>query len=548
MDVEQILHALISFPSVSQHSNMEITDHVARTLRGMNPNEVEQLQYRDSEGELKACCAARWGDGPGGLAYFGHTDVVPADDWQGPGGDPFLATTRDGRVYGRGACDMKGSLAMAMAAAKARSASQFQHPLYLAFTADEEIGYAGARHLAENSAIYREMTQGQPKAIIGEPTNLRVVHAHKGTLLWRIIARGRAAHSSTGMGRNANLQMIPFLTELKTLYDDAEQDPQWRDERFHPSTLTMNIGLSDHTRAINITAPISVCTVYVRPAPDMDITPFQNRMREVAEDFGLEFLVERRGAPLWTDPDSAFVQEALAVTETAQAETVCYGTDGCELTALKQKIVWGPGDIAQAHTADEWIELRQLQRGVQLVWQDDRSLVSDMSDSRSDQDPDQVGAHPVHLRQAHREDAARVHAFLRPFMRQRIILRRDEHDIQWLTRHGFVAEAGDDLIGFAAVEVYSRKLAELQCLAVSQAYRGLGLGKQLVELCVQRARDLHVVELMAITASDNLFRDCGFDYSLPNQKKALFINTTGDQDHEDEDDSSSLDGLGAEER
>jgi acetylornithine deacetylase len=357
---------LISFPSVSQHSNVEITEHIARSVRGMNPSRLEQLEYRDSDGERKACCVARWGEGSGGLAYFGHTDVVPADDWSGPGGDPFLAVVDGDRIYGRGACDMKGSLAMALAAAQARHGAEFRHPLYLAFTADEEIGYAGARHVAEHSEIFREMVQGQPRAIIGEPTKLRVVHAHKGTQLWRIIARGRAAHSSTGLGRNANLQMIPFLTELKSFYDEAELDPLWKDDRFQPPTLTMNIGLSDRTRAINITPPISVCTVYVRPAPGMDVTPLQNRIRETAEDFGLEFFVERRGSPVWTDPNSEFVRDALALTGCQAAETVCYGTDGCELTALKNMILWGPGDIAQAHTADEWIAVHQLRRGTQL--------------------------------------------------------------------------------------------------------------------------------------------------------------------------------------
>lgn len=135
----------------------------------------------------------------------------------------------------------------------------------------------------------------------------------------------------------------------------------------------------------------------------------------------------------------------------------------------------------------------------------------------------------IEIRQALPSDAAAIHALMRPYVAQRQLFERSEGEIVELTRHGFVAIKSPDrpsdtaiCIGFAAVEIYSTKLAELQCLAVHHDYQGGGIGRQLVQQCVQRARDLDVMEVMAISSSEPFFRSCGFDFSLPDQKKALF--------------------------
>ena len=132
------------------------------------------------------------------------------------------------------------------------------------------------------------------------------------------------------------------------------------------------------------------------------------------------------------------------------------------------------------------------------------------------------------FRQAVPGDAEAVHALMRPYVMQSRVRGRTEAEIIELTRHGFVAtKAGKDqgeprLVGFAAVEIYSTKLAELQCLAVHHEHQGDGIGKKLVSLCVDRARDLGVMEVLAISSSEDFMRACGFDFSLPNQKKAMF--------------------------
>lgn len=125
-------------------------------------------------------------------------------------------------------------------------------------------------------------------------------------------------------------------------------------------------------------------------------------------------------------------------------------------------------------------------------------------------------------RQATREDAERIAALMDPDVRARKLLRRTPEELADLTRHGFVAEHLGDLVGFCAVEVYSRKMAEIQCLVVQSSHRTQGIGRHLVQLCVSRARELGVLEVMAITSSEDFLRGCGFDYSLPDQKRAMF--------------------------
>lgn len=121
------------------------------------------------------------------------------------------------------------------------------------------------------------------------------------------------------------------------------------------------------------------------------------------------------------------------------------------------------------------------------------------------------------------EDLADVQAFLMPFMDGEKLLRRTSIQLELMLKHGFKAVSGDRIVGFCALEIYSKKLAELQCLAVDNDFRRNGVGRELVRHCIERAREEKVLELMAISSSDEMFKACGFDYSLPNQKRALFI-------------------------
>lgn len=132
----------------------------------------------------------------------------------------------------------------------------------------------------------------------------------------------------------------------------------------------------------------------------------------------------------------------------------------------------------------------------------------------------------VSLRDATVDDFAIVAEFLQPFVEDESLLPRSEAELLMLLRHSFIAElqnaGATEIVGFAAVEIYSRKLAEVQCLAVHRDQQGKGIGRKLVQKCLERARRENVLELMAISASDTFLMQCGFDYSLPNQKRALF--------------------------
>jgi len=356
---------LVAFESISPLSNVAVTDYAQSELERLG-FVTERIEYDDRNGVRKACVVARKGSGTGGMAYFGHTDVVPADPWFSTEHGPFEPTVVGDRLYGRGSCDMKGSIACMLAAAEQFSTSDLKHPIFITCTADEEIGYRGASEVAERSELFREMVEGKANGIIGEPTELEVVYAHKGVVGLVATSRGRAAHSSTREGLNANLAMIPYLVEMKAIHDEAETDRSWQNDEFNPPTLTWNIGVNDHTKAVNITPPQSVCTVYFRHMPGQDEQILIDRSRRAAETNGLEFEVRVHGSPLYTDPKSNFVQEVVQLAERAAPKTVSYGTDGAKLGALDKLLLFGPGSIAQAHTHDEWIALEQLERGTEM--------------------------------------------------------------------------------------------------------------------------------------------------------------------------------------
>ncbi|HLJ11528.1 MAG TPA: M20 family metallopeptidase [Planctomycetaceae bacterium] len=365
MNALEFARRLVSFDSVSRRSNVAVTDFAQQILEELG-FETERLQYADAQGVSKACVVAKKGPGSGGLAYFGHTDVVPADPWLFREHGPFEPTVKDGRLYGRGSCDMKGSIACMWAAAAKFSADRLKRPIYVTCTADEEIGYGGAQEVARKSRLYREMVAGDSHGIVGEPTRLEVVYAHKGTYGFTAVSHGRAAHSSTNQGINANLAMIPFLAEMKAIHDELQRDPAWQNAEFDPPGVSWNIGINDHTAAVNITPPQSICTVYFRPMPGQDAETLIARARAAAERCGVEFQRGHSGRPLYVDPASPFVQSVLRLAGKDRPRTVAYGTDGAMLGDLKNILVLGPGDIAQAHTHDEWIDLAQLDLGTSL--------------------------------------------------------------------------------------------------------------------------------------------------------------------------------------
>lgn len=359
-----LLQALIRFPSVSSTSNVAINQHIAGQLERLGFS-VSIENYHDPDGTQKSNLIATRGVGPAGLAYFCHTDVVPVDAWTGPG-DAFDPVLESNRLYGRGSCDMKGSLVAMLTAIAQLSPHRQTAPIHVICTADEEIGFVGAKSLVATSPRYRELVRSQPLAIVGEPTSCEVVHAHKGIYGFRIISRGRAAHSSTRDGINANVAMVPMLVELLRLQQLSEADPSLQDPRFDPPTLSWNFGVSDHARATNVVPAKSEAWVSLRTMPTIDGELLVTAAREKAHSLGLEFKREKGGGFVWIDPQTPAVRAMCEVARCLEPKTVCYGTDGGEFTELEKLVICGPGDIAEAHTSDEFLSLEQLDRGIDL--------------------------------------------------------------------------------------------------------------------------------------------------------------------------------------
>ena len=364
LDVLKLTKEFVAYPSESQTSNVEVTQHAAGVLDKLGFT-IEEVPYTDAAGVAKLSIIGKLGKGSGGLSLMSHNDVVPANPADGWSRDPYSPWVADNKLHGRGSCDMKGPLSASICAAAHFKAGQLKAPLYIVVTADEEIYGVGAKHVTAKSKLFAEASSGY--GLICEPTSLRVVYAHKGSVAIRITSKGRAAHTSSLKGLNANMKMIPFLAEMKKLNEQVLTARRFRNEEFKPPHSELSIGINDHNRATNITPVQSVCTLNYRPMPGVDTEALIERIRKSAKKHGLIFDLRHHGRPIYTDIKAPLVHTALQLTGKRKAATVAYGTDGMAyIKKMKQMIVLGPGNIAQAHTVDEWIELDQLNRGVDL--------------------------------------------------------------------------------------------------------------------------------------------------------------------------------------
>lgn len=363
MDAKELTKTLIGYNTVSPRSNVEVMDFLTETLESIDC-EVERVEYKDPAGVLKVNLIGRKGpeNGERGLALLGHIDTVPAIGWST---NPFEARIADEKMYGRGSCDMKGSVSCMIEVASRHATSALKAPLYVVITADEEVGYFGASAVAEKSQMFKK--HGFPQyGVVGEPTELHAVYAHKGAVRFTVTAHGRAAHSSTGEGDNANLKLIPFLAEMRDIYQELTADTQYFNDEFTPPFTDWNITISDGGCAANITSPLSVCSINYRPMPGDDAQIWIDRARESAERHGLIFDLYINAPPVRTSPDAEIIQAALEITGESTPQTVAYSTDAAVFSQHMETVIIGPGSIRQAHTVDEWMALDQFPQGVSI--------------------------------------------------------------------------------------------------------------------------------------------------------------------------------------
>ncbi|MBX3014444.1 MAG: M20/M25/M40 family metallo-hydrolase [Caldilineaceae bacterium] len=359
IDVVSLTQELVKIDSVSRHSNVVVTTVLAEQLARVGFG-VEWLEFVDDHGERKASLVAKKGSGTGGLAFFSHSDTVPGDSWAAEAWTPCI---EQGRLIGLGSCDMKGPLAATMAAAAAIDVNRLKKPVYIVITADEEITGRGAKQVAEESTLF---TASAPEhGVIAEPTRLIPVYAHKGGASVIVTAQGRAAHTSTDQGISANFLIAPFLAEVAALASQIKTDPAYMNAAFQPPTNGFNMVLNDGDCKANVTAAKSVCTLSFRPMPQDHSEELIALLTAKAQSYGFA-VSSGLTPPFYVDPTAPVIQIALRATGVEQAATVAFGTDSVSFRHYVPLVILGPGDIAQAHTVGEWIDLAQLHAAVDV--------------------------------------------------------------------------------------------------------------------------------------------------------------------------------------
>ena len=343
---------LVRIDSRSFVSNLPVAERVAAALEGF---EVETLDYVDPAGVAKRVFVANKG-GSGGLALSGHMDTVPDTGWQT---DPWSARIDDaGYMHGLGTTDMKGPVASAITAARALPLSV---PITLLITTDEETTKQGARLIAERSELLRRV---KPAAIlVAEPTSLIPVRGHRSSISFTCVATGVQAHSSTGKGRNANWDLLPFLVEMKAVFEMLREDPAMQDQAYDPPFSDFNVVIDNHGAPMNMTVPKATARIKFRYSASVDPAPVLAAVHGAAERHGIAVTEAREGTPPELPSNHPFIRLCQAVTDRAP-QTAPYGTDASELQAIAPCVVLGPGSISEAHTPTEKVLLADLAAAV----------------------------------------------------------------------------------------------------------------------------------------------------------------------------------------
>lgn len=365
---EEMLSRLVAFDTVSDRSNRALIDFIADYLDGFG---IAASIGEDASGTKADLIATLGPSAPGGIILSGHTDVVPVtgQDWTS---DPFELVARGDKLYARGAADMKGFIAVALGLVPELLTRPLVRPLHLVFSYDEEVGCLGAPSLI---ARYLRDFPKADAAIIGEPTGMRIANAHKGVSVFRTRVTGKPGHSSNPA---AGVNAIATAADcIRFLMDEAEvfKTGGRSDPRFDPPHATVSIGQISGGTAMNIIAGecefVWDCrSIASGEAADLearfddhcalDLVP---QMRERAPGAGIKTHRHSIVPPL--SPDPANPAEALARRLTGQNEAVV-SSFAAEAGMFQQAgipaILCGPGDIAQAHRADEFVTRDQLRQ------------------------------------------------------------------------------------------------------------------------------------------------------------------------------------------
>lgn len=364
---EDLLARLVAFDTTSHKTNMPLVRFVMDRLGALG---VASEIVEAAGGEKASLFATIGPSGAPGVALSGHTDVVPAGGqaWES---DPFTLTARGGRLYGRGTADMKGFLACALAAAPDFLRRDLKTPIHFVFSYDEEIGCIGVRPLI---AEFGRRFPRPRLVIVGEPTSMRVVDAHKGPVRWQVEITGRAAHTSMApLGVNAIMAAAGILGELGRI--EKELASAAPGPRFDPPYVTLQAARISGGTASNIIPSSCVFDFDARALPGFDVRAIEARlhgfierellpdMRSVAPEAGITITRANEVPPFSAGAGSEAVALALAWAGRNETHAVSYGTEaGLFQDAGAPSVVCGPGSISEAHTVNEWIARRELEK------------------------------------------------------------------------------------------------------------------------------------------------------------------------------------------
>jgi len=375
--VVDTLARLVAYPTVSNRPVTEMAAYLAQ-LHEDRGFRIERFEAPGKGGKL-SLVASIGPPGTNGLAISGHMDVVPTEG-QPWSTDPFRLTEREGRLYGRGAADMKGFIAAAVHALERIGPGEIRRELVLVWTHDEEVGCTGSAELAR---VWNAEGRILPEAcLVGEPTEFRILRAHPGHVDMEVRFSGRAAHSSRpDLGVNAIVAAAEAIGLIREFAADLEKERRLEDLLERP-WVAVNVASVQGGRAINIVPDHCAVEIGYRPLPGMPAEEVFHRIsRLLAERWG-SGSGARAVAILGDVTPSLLTAEGTplqAVLEPHAARPGCgaapYATDGGNLARIGARpLIFGPGSIEVAHRADEYLERADLERAVDMVEQVTRAM------------------------------------------------------------------------------------------------------------------------------------------------------------------------------
>lgn len=363
---------LVQMNTVSARSNLELIHYVRDELRALGV--ASRLTYNADRS--KANLFATLGEGkPAGVIVSGHTDTVPWDG-QAWSVEPLSATVKDGRLWGRGAADMKGFIGVALAQAQRFLESDAPFAVHFAFSYDEEVGCFGVRELI---ADMREAGIAPLACIIGEPTGMVPAIAHKGVRRWRCCVRGKEAHSSlTPQSVNAIEMAARVIGALRDMAERFEREEP-RYPGFDVPFSTVSVGQFHGGIADNVVPRDAEFRYEFRDLPTADAAAMQREveaaaaalqpaMQRVAPEAGFRFEPICDVPSFLAEADAPLTRMAQRLSGEARTTLVAFGTEaGLFKAAGIPTVVCGPGEIAQAHQPDEYVTLEQLARSERFL-------------------------------------------------------------------------------------------------------------------------------------------------------------------------------------